>query len=384
MTASPERFRGDPPVEEPDGLGRGRLGRLPSQRLEQGTGRGGVGLARLPVVADLLDVLEVRLVGADGDGARIVRHVELGERERAEDGLGVLPADRLQGAPALHGVDRLVADVPLVADAVAIERLHDLGRPRIAAERGDGDVGRIGVPGVHRADELGLRPVGPGQVCLVHLGQGPVALLDVLGLRLLEVVERPEQGEQAIGDLGGLAQQVRRVDDHHRVELEADRVGPDVTDAGEEEAREQVAIGEPLLEVGHRDLDCPLSGRLLDPAHHRFDLGAKPDRVRTDLHVGRPSRRDRPQRLPTAHAHAQPQRRGRLQEPTPPELQMSIHRCVPFFVSPGVTVRYDTPRHARGKPTDRRGPQCADDRRGKRLGPLIPHLNGDNAREAAP
>ena len=41
---------------------------------------------------------------------------------------------------------------------------------------------------------------------------------------------------------GGLAEHVRRVDDQDRVQLEADRMRLDVTDAGQEQARQQVAI----------------------------------------------------------------------------------------------------------------------------------------------
>ena len=48
----------------------------------------------------------------------------------------------------------------------------------------------------------------------------------------------------------------------------------------------------------------PVLRRLLDPAHHRLDLGTEPDRVGADLEVGRVRRGDAPQQLPAPQASA--------------------------------------------------------------------------------
>ena len=323
-TASQIESAETPRLSSAHRLGRGLLRRGAPERLQQRPGRARVGLAGLPVVADLAGVLEVGLVRPDGDGARIAVEVEQAEGQRAEDRLGVLPADGLQGPPALRGEDGLVADVALIADPQAPERLHGLGRPRGPAERGDRRVGRVGVPGLHRPDELRLGLARPGEACLVHLAERPVPFLDVLRLRGLEVVERPEQGEQPVVLRGGLPQQVRRVDDEDGVELEADRVRLHVADAGQEEGRQQVPVREPLLQVPDGHLERPLAGRLLDPAHDRLDLRAEPDRVGADLQVRRPCGRDHLQPGPVPQARPQPDRRSRLQEPTPP--QLTVHR----------------------------------------------------------
>ena len=55
----------------------------------------------------------------------------------------------IQGPPALHGEDRFVADVALVADPDTVEMLHDGASPRGSAECGSGGVGLVGVPGLH-------------------------------------------------------------------------------------------------------------------------------------------------------------------------------------------------------------------------------------------
>ena len=175
--------------------------------------------------------------GPDGPRAAVAPEVEHPEDERAEHRLGVLPADRLQGSPALGGEDRLVTDIALVAHADAPEGLHGLGGSRAAAKGGHGGVGRLGVPLLHRPDEFLFRLMRLGKAAFVDGPEHPIPLLDVLRLRSLEIIEGPEQGEQPLGHGRRLAQHVRRIDDHHGVELEADRPRLDVADARQEQAR---------------------------------------------------------------------------------------------------------------------------------------------------
>ena len=137
---------------------------------------------------------------------------------------------------------------------------------------------------------------------------------------VLKLSRAQSMGSSRSFDRGGLRQQVGRVDDQHRVELEADRVRLDVADAGQEEARQQVAVREPPLQVSDGHLEGPLAGRLLDPAHDRLDLGAEPDRVGPDLQVRRPRGRDRlspaqfprPAPNPIAEADCKNRRRRRF------------------------------------------------------------------------
>ncbi len=86
--------------------------------------------------------------------------------------------------------------------------------------------------------ELGFRLMRLGQVRFVDRPEHPVALLDVLRLRVLEIIEGPEQRQQPLGHGRGLAQHVRRIDHHHRVELEPDRPRLDVADARQEQSRQ--------------------------------------------------------------------------------------------------------------------------------------------------
>ena len=124
------------------------------------------------------------------------------EASDRKHGLGVLPADRLQGPPALRGEDRLVADVALVADGVMRQRVPS-SRPRPTARQSPAtaDVGRVGVPAPPSPrTNAAFAEVGLGTLRFIDRSEHPVAFLHVLGLRVLEVVEGPEHGEQPLVD----------------------------------------------------------------------------------------------------------------------------------------------------------------------------------------
>ncbi len=97
----------------------------------------------------------------------------------------------------------------------------------------------------------------------------------------LKLSSAQKSGKQPLAHGRGLPEHVRRVDHHHRVELEPDRPRLDVANARQEQAGQQLSVREPLLELGDRDLERPVARGLLEPAHDRLDLRAKlaPSRV---------------------------------------------------------------------------------------------------------
>ena len=113
----------DPAIQELDDLPAGVLVGAGPQGREQ-VGRGGVlALARGPAFPDPRGQELAAPPGAVGRvvavGRVAVVVLEQGVGQRAEDRLGVLPADAVQRPPAIGHVDRLVADVAEVAGAVA-------------------------------------------------------------------------------------------------------------------------------------------------------------------------------------------------------------------------------------------------------------------------
>ena len=219
-----------------------------------------------------------------------------------------------------------MTDIALVSNGHSPDRLHGLGRSGGPAKLCHGGIGGGRVPFFHCRQELSFRPIGLRQMGFIDLGEGPVPFLDVLSLGILEGVESPEHRQEAVIHRGGLAKQVRRVDHHHGVKFETDGMGLDVADAGEEEARHQVAVREPFLEVIDGDLDDSLSRSLLDPADDRLDLGAKPDDVGVHGHRRGAEGCDRAQERPIAKARTQPKSRG-LQESPTPEAPVSVHHA---------------------------------------------------------
>ena len=161
---------------------------------------------------------------------------------------------------------------------------------------------------------------------LVHRPHRPVALADVLRLRALEVVERPEDRQPAVGVGRAEAGQVGRVDDQDRVELEAD-AGPrlDVAHAGQQQRRQHVAVSQALPDPRGDLLQQPLARGLLQQPDQGLDLGLEPHDLRVQ---GRLVGRDRPesgQEAQVAQAEQRAARRGRLQEA--PSIRSHAHGC---------------------------------------------------------
>ncbi len=190
------------------------------------------------------------------------------------------PADLRQHALGVGHEDRLVPDVAEVPRAVPIEQLEDLVRSRRAGEPGDGRIGRRFIPRVHRLAERLLGLGGVRQTRFVHRLHPPAALLHVAGLRILEVVERPEEGQPAIRVGGRKSGPIDRVDGHHRVELEPHR-GPrlDVPHPGQQQGSQNLLVTETLADPRPDDLQQPLAGRLLQQANQRFDVRQQGDRA---------------------------------------------------------------------------------------------------------
>ncbi len=161
---------------------------------------------------------------------------------------------------------------------------------------------------------------------LIHRAHRPVPLADVLGLRALEVVDRPEDRQPSVGVGRAEAGQVCRVDHQHRVELEPD-VGPrlDVAHAGQQQGGQHFLIAQPLLDPPGDLLEEPLARGVLQQPDDGLDLGLEPHDLRVQLGlVGR----DRPeprQEAQVAEAHQRTARRGRLQEA--PSIRSHAHGC---------------------------------------------------------
>ena len=122
---------------------------------------------------------------------------------------------------------------------------------------------------------------------------------------------------------------MRRVDHHHRVELEADRPRLDVADARQEQSGQQVLVREPFLELVDRDLEGAVARRLLDQPHDGLDFGAKLDHLGLDWASSALERGDRPQAGPRGELGTQTECRSHLQKSTSPE--SLIHRGFSFF-----------------------------------------------------
>ena len=67
------------------------------------------------------------------------------------------------------------------------------------------------------------------------------------------------------------------------MELEPDRPRLDLANPGQEEPRQQRPVRQAVLQLRHRFLEDLVARGLLDPAHHRLDLGTEPDHLWTDL-----------------------------------------------------------------------------------------------------
>ena len=118
--------------------------------------------------------------------------IEHSKHERAHHRLGVLPADRLERAPRVRRENRLMADIAVIARAVAPHALDDLMRPFGADQRRHRAVGALLIPDIHGGAEFLPGVLGAGQRS-THGTQVEIPVIDVALLGLFEVVERPEQ-----------------------------------------------------------------------------------------------------------------------------------------------------------------------------------------------
>src|SRR5262249_21386674 len=125
-----------------------------------------------------------------------------------------------------------------------------------------------------------------GELALLDRRHAPVAFGPVAVLRLLEVVDAPEERQPAVLVDGRDGGEVRRVDDEHRVELEADRTRPDAAYAGEPERAERFLVARPAANLARDGFEHLVLRRLLDEANERFDVGAEGDETGRRFVVG--------------------------------------------------------------------------------------------------
>ena len=196
-------------------------------------------------VRGLLEVLAPRTVGFQvvlGGVAGLV--VEQGEGDGAQHRLGMAPADGVAGC-ARRWRRRWPCGRCRGSRGrrSAPEQLEDLVGPRRAHQAGDGPVGGLHVPGVHRLDEVLAGAVGRRQLALLQRPASSTAPFFFLtSCEFLKSFMRPEQRQPAVGVRRGQRRQVGGVDGQHAVELEADRPRLDVAHAGQEDGGEQTLI----------------------------------------------------------------------------------------------------------------------------------------------
>ena len=248
----------------------------------------------------------VALVGQEGVG------------HRPQHRLRVAPADQGQHPLAVGDEDRLVADGAEVPGPVPVEQLEDLAQARRPGQTRHGGVGCRFVPAVHGLDQCLPGLAGSGHRGFVHGAHGPTAFPDVLGLGLLEIVQRPEDGQPTIGVGGGQGGLVDRMDHQHGMELEAHRrTRPDAAHARQQQRRQDLAVAQAASNPG---------GRLFQEAHPAaYPPGIGP-RARSPAPAGRPDAAAPPRQQ--RRAATSTKRRGR---PAPgPQPRWSRCQAAPF------------------------------------------------------
>ena len=111
----------------------------------------------------------------------------------------MLPADGLQGAPAIGNVDRFMTDLAKIPRAITAEYLEQLIGARGTRESADGGIRGSFIPIIHGLDECLLRLLRRGHFGFIRRSHGPVAFTDILGLRRFEIIERPKNRQPAVG-----------------------------------------------------------------------------------------------------------------------------------------------------------------------------------------
>src|SRR5499426_3220150 len=108
------------------------------------------------------------------------------------------PADVLQRTPTVSDIYCLVADVAEVAGAEAAKDLENFPLAGGANQAGHSRVGRPFVPVVHGLDERlpGLRRPRHGR--FIYWSHRPIAFTHVAGLRILEIIQGPEDRKPTI------------------------------------------------------------------------------------------------------------------------------------------------------------------------------------------
>jgi hypothetical protein len=78
---------------------------------------------------------------------------------------------------------------------------------------------------------------------------------------------------------------VRRVDDEHGVELEANRPRLDIADPGQQQCGNRLAVAEAPTNAMAQLLENPFARRVFEQSHERFDLTAEPNAPLIDRRV---------------------------------------------------------------------------------------------------
>ena len=235
----------------------------------------------------------------------------------------MLPADGLQGPPALRGEDRLVADVALVADRSARAAPWSRPPPRSGrARRSAASAASASQASIARTNSAFARP-GPGRRASSTLPsvQSPSSMsfaCDALKLSSTRASASSRSFSEA-----ACAEQVAELITRTAWNLKPTGCGF----TSRMPARKRPAIRSRYESPPFRcSMATSSAARGASPRSSarpaRSPGGTGPPRGRPS--VRRPCGRDHPQPGPVSQPRPQPDRRCRLQEPTPP--QLTLHR----------------------------------------------------------
>ena len=111
----------------------------------------------------------------------------------------MLPADELEHPPAMRYKNRFVADGSEIPRPVAVKELIDLIGSGRSHKPGNGGVCFLFVPAIHGFNEGFPGLMSRRDHTLVHRRHSPTAIMLFHRLRVLELIERPEYRQPAIG-----------------------------------------------------------------------------------------------------------------------------------------------------------------------------------------
>jgi len=166
-----------------------------------------------------------------------------------------------------------MTDLAKVARAVTAKSLEYFVRAGGPGQSGHGGIRCGFIPILHGLDERRFGFVRRGHFGFVHCAHRPIAFARVLRLGGFEGVERPENGEPAVGIRRGNAGKVSGIDDQHGVKFEADRARLNVPDPCEEQCGQQLPIAQSPANAKRDLFQEAVTRRILKQMDKGLNLG---------------------------------------------------------------------------------------------------------------